>query len=143
MRKLLYLFLFAAIFVCGCNEQQGDPRVNLQPGVGSDSLAENIITRPIGNALSALMGEGVEVCEAKCFVNSNGFLEVQVRAYNKSAQKKDFEYKIEWLDNNGKYIDSITSNWNRISAMPKTEFYINGVATRPNAADFRINTRKR
>ena len=135
--------LILIVCLAGCQQQPTDPRINLQPGVKSDSLSSNIITRPIGNTISAIFGEGIEVSEVRTYRNNAGFMEVQMAGYNKSTRKKDFQYKIDWIDAQGKYINSVTTSWARVSAMPKSTFRIQGVAPRKEAVDFRINTRKK
>ena len=144
MKKLLFssLCLVTALCLCGCY-QPANPRVNLQSDIRSDSLDSNMITKPIGAAVSAILGEGIEICEVRTFRNDAGYMELQLTGYNRSVSKKDFEYRIDWLDCQGMYIDSVTNSWTRTSAMPKSEFRICGVAPRKDAVDYRINTRKK
>ena len=66
---------------------------------------------------------------------------VQVRGVNESVRKRLFEHRAEWLDEDGFEVDTVTTNWMPISVSPKSEFTFKVVATRREAADYRINTR--
>jgi uncharacterized protein YcfL len=114
----------------------------MQEGVASDNLGSNIVTRPVVHAFSALIGEGIEVKQAVKMVNQDGFMVLEVSGYNRSFDRRVFEYKVEWLDSAGMVIDSTTSKWMQTSAMGKSPFTIKAVAPRKNAVDFRMNTRK-
>lgn len=142
MRLALYTMLFVVtIGLCSCSPPQ-ETGVIMQEGVASDTLASNIVTRPVVHAFSALIGEGIVVNRAVRMVNKDGFMELEVSGYNKSFQRRVFEYKVEWLDSAGMVIDSTTSKWLQTSAMGKSPFVIKAVAPRTNAVDFRMNTRK-
>jgi hypothetical protein len=126
-------------FGCGSPKDKG---VILQEGVGSDTLADNIVTRPVIHAFSAIIGEGLEVKKAVTRVNKDGFMELEVRGSNKSFETRRFEYKVEWLDRSGMVVDSAVNKWLTSSAAGKSPFTIKAVAPRTNAVDFRMNTRK-
>jgi len=114
----------------------------VREGIRSDSLGSNIVTRPVAHAFSALIGEGIEIKEAVMRRNRAGFLELQVSGFNKSYKTKRFRYRVEWLDNDGFLISSKTSVWLRMSAMGKSPFSFTVVAPRPEAVNFRMDTRK-
>jgi uncharacterized protein YcfL len=139
MKKTM-LVLVLAVVVGGCYKPH-DPRVSVQQGVRSDTLENNIITRPIGAAVSFVIGEGITVDNVKEARSPEGFIEVQVSGYNQSMFKKQFDYKTEWLDGNGMVIESVMSKWMTVSVMPKTTFSFKVIAPSPKAADYRINTR--
>jgi len=139
--KNILISLGVVVLLAGCAGQQHDPRVAVQSGVGSDTLASNIITRPIGQAVSFIIGEGIIVDNVKEVRTPEGFLEVQVSGYNQSMFKKQFEYKAEWLDTNGMTIDSVMSKWMPKSVPAKSSFSFKVIGPSPRAVDYRINTR--
>ena len=67
---------------------------------------------------------------------------VQVSGYNKATSVRRFDYKVDWLDENGFVIDSQASKWLPVSARPKSSFTFSSVAPSKEAADFKIDTRK-
>ena len=137
---ILRIFLAAVLLVTavGCSEPES--KVQLGTGVTSDSLVNNVITRPVAGVVSILIGQGIEV-RSVVTDNVNGFMRVQVRGHNNSRFKKEFEYKVEWLDSNGMVLDTRTSKWLLKSAMPNSDFAFTVVSSRREAVDFRINTR--
>jgi len=139
--KKIVLVLSVLALMAGCYKEY-DPDVNLPPGVRSDSLGNNIITRPITGIISILIGEGIVVNNIKEARTPEGFLEVQVSGYNKSQYKKIIEYRTDWLDANGMQIDTVMSKWQTMSAMPKSGFLFKVTAPTAEAADYRINTRR-
>ncbi|MFH1371259.1 MAG: YcfL family protein [Planctomycetota bacterium] len=140
MRLVLYTLLcIVTVGVCSCQTQEKG--VILQEGVGSDNLANNVVTRPVIHAFSALIGEGIEIRQAVSYVNKDGFMQLDVNGYNKSFQTRRFEYKVEWLDASGLLIDSATNKWLLTSAAGKSPFTIKAIAPRTGAVDFRLNTR--
>lgn len=144
MKKIFfYSFLtFGIALWNGCGKPSADPRVNVASGVGSDTVTDNLIVRPIGQIFSALIGEGIEVQQATLRRNAEGFLELQVAGYNRSWSTRRFDYLVEWLDKDGMVILSKTSVWQHASVQPKSPFAIRSIAPTPDAVDFRMNTRK-
>ncbi|MBN2020618.1 MAG: YcfL family protein [Sedimentisphaerales bacterium] len=141
MRLMLYvLLLTTALCLAGC--QQQEKGVILQEDIASDTLASNIVTKPIIHAFSAIIGEGIEIDRAVTYVNKDGFMELEVAGHNRSFGTKRFEYKVEWLDKSGMVIASLTNKWMLTSAAGKSPFTIKAVAPRTTAVDFRMNTRK-
>lgn len=141
MKLLILLFATLIVFATGC-ARQAEPRVNVREGVASDTLASNIVTRPVTHAFSALIGEGIVVNKAIVKRNESGMLEVQVDGFNQSYNTKRFRYRVEWLDENGGIIETKTSVWLPMSAMGKQPFSFKVVAPRPEAVNFRMDTRK-
>jgi uncharacterized protein YcfL len=135
-RMLVTLILLIA--VTGCSKPQS--KVQLNTGVANDNLVNNVITRPVAGIVSVIIGQGIEVNDIKT-ANVNGFMRVQVQGHNNSVFKKNFEYKVEWLDCDGMVIETLTSKWMLKSAMPSSDFSFTVVSPRREAADFRINTR--
>lgn len=130
-----------SLVLCGCQNPSSDPRVNVADTVGSDTAVSNIILRPVGQAFSALIGEGIEVSETTIRTTSAGFKEIQIRGYNRSHAIRRFDYMVEWLDADGMVIPSKTAVWQPKSVQPKSTFTIRSVAPRTDAVDFRMNTR--
>lgn len=141
MKILLLLLAAVIVLTAGC-PQQGEPRVNVREGVASDTLASNIVARPVVHAFSALIGEGIVVNNATAKRNEAGLLEVQVNGFNQSFGTKRFRYRVEWLDETGALIETKTSVWLPMSAMGKQPFSFKVVAPRPEAVNFRMDTRK-
>lgn len=135
------LFFVITMLVIGCHEQD-DPRIHLREGIGSDTPGTNIVTRIVSHAFSALIGEDIEITEAITQRNDTGFLEVHINGYNRSYQTKRFRYKVEWLDKNGLLIQSRASVWLPALAMGKSPFSLKAVASKPEAVDFRMDTKK-
>ena len=143
LKLLILALIFTTLLAFGCNEQKSaDSRITMQQKVKSDNLTDNIITRPIAKAISAVAGEGIEINDVITRRNSAGLMEVYVKGYNRSYDTKNFEYYMEWFDSDGIVIDSVTNTWMPVSAPGKSEFGFKAVATHPAAVDFRMNTRK-
>lgn len=143
MRTLIILCVLLMLFGVGCGASSKDERVNVRRGVASDSLASNIITRPIQDAFEALTGAGIVIDNAVMNRNNNsGLLQIFISGRNKSSKTKRFRYRVEWLDADGLVIDTKTSVWLPASAMGKSPFQIKVVAPRPEAVNFRMDTRK-
>ncbi|MHC4289639.1 MAG: DUF1425 domain-containing protein [Planctomycetota bacterium] len=142
VKHLLLFMCIGALLLGGCASKPSDERINMGKGVGGDTLTDNIITRPFAYVISALLGEGVEVTEVIEARTPEGYLDVQMRGYNKAHGIKRFDYRVEWLDSNGMVIPTKTSMWVPVSAMGKSEVTFRFIAPRKEAVDFRINTRK-
>jgi hypothetical protein len=134
------LLLGVAVGVWGC--QQEDKRINMAADVKSDDLAVNIVTKPVIYATSWLIGEGIDIDKAVTYINKDGFMELEIQAHNRAFNTIRFEYKVEWLDKDGRLIDSETSKWLTWSAAARAPFVIRAVAPKTTAVDFRMNTRK-
>lgn len=142
MKTIINLMLFVVAFaIAGCSEHH-DSRIHLREDVRSDSLIDNIVTRPVAHAFSALAGESIEITQAVTKRGDSGFLELQVDGYNRSYKTKRFKYRVEWLDENGFLIQSKTSVWLPMSAMGKSPFSLKVVSPTPKAVNFRMDTKK-
>ena len=141
MKKSVIMLIALMILVYGCGQQQQDPRIKLQEGVASDTLGSNIVTKPVQHAFSALIGERIEVTRAVTRRNDAGFLELHVEGYNNSYNTERFQYRVEWLDDDGIVIGTKTTTWLPASAAGKSTFTITATAPRVEAVDFRMNTR--
>ncbi|NLK40919.1 MAG: YcfL family protein [Planctomycetes bacterium] len=133
--------LLVGLTVFGCAQHTHDPRVTLADTVGSDTPGSNIITRPVGQIFSAVIGEGIVIQNVSQRVTPAGFLEVQVQGLNQSHSIRRFDYQVVWLDAGGMVIPTKTSVWQPVSVQPKSPFAIRAISPSPAAVDFRINTR--
>ena len=141
MKTITNILLVVLAFTFIACDQQPD-KIHVRSGIGSDNLLNNIVTRPVVFAFSALIGEGIEIDEAILAKNDTGFLELNINGHNRSYNTKRFRYKIEWLDANGLMIQTKTSTWLPASATGKSSFSLKAVAPRVEAVDFRMDTKK-
>ena len=135
------VFLLMAFAVFGCHDRT-DPRIHIGQGVESDSLANNIVTRPISDIFSALIGEGVDVRQATLRRDKAGLMELQVEVFNRAHSTKRFQYKVEWFDETGSLLNSKADVWLPASVIERSSYTIKAVAPRTEAVNFRMNTRK-
>jgi len=141
MKKLGFLLMVLVFAGVSCYEPY-DERIHVREKIRSDSLGSNIVTRPVAHAFSALVGEGLEIKRAVTRRNNAGTLELHVEGYNHSFNTKRFRYRVEWLDSDGLLVSTKTSVWLRMSAMGKSPFSFKVVSPRPEAVNFRMDTRK-
>ena len=141
VNTLLILTFAGTAMFAGCYEPH-DARVNVAEEVRSDSIGSNVIIRPIAGALSALLGEGIEIKDVRTYRNAAGIMVLQVSGYNKARSIRRFDYKVEWLDEGGFVIESQANKWLPTSARPLSSFGFSAVAPSKDAADFKIDTRK-
>ncbi len=140
--KMMIVVLGALLIVsAGCQHQQTDTRMHAREGVGSDSAVSNVITRPIQEALDKITGRGIVITGATTKRNAAGLLEVQVNGYNQSMNTKRFRYMFKWFDETGGLIETKTSVWLPYSITGNQTFNIKGVAPRPEAVNFSMDTR--
>ncbi len=141
MKTITNILLVALVFTFAACDQQ-PAKIHVREGLRSDTLGNNIVTRPVSYFFSALIGEGIEIDEAILARNDTGFLELNINGHNRSYNTKRFRYKIEWLDANGLMIQTKTSTWLPHSATGKSSFSLKAVAPRVEAVDFRMDTKK-
>ncbi|MFA5251356.1 MAG: YcfL family protein [Phycisphaerae bacterium] len=142
MKTITTILLFAvALAFASCNEPPGS-KIHLRADVKNDDLVDNIVTRPVAYAFSALINEGIAVDQAVLRRTKGGVLELNVNGHNNSQFTRKFQYRVEWLDQDGVLIQTKTSVWQRMSAMGKSTFSFKVVAPKPEAVNFRMDTRK-
>jgi uncharacterized protein YcfL len=141
LNQKFLLIMFIAVLANGCYQQR-DPRIHLRQEVRSDSLDNNIVTRPVVMAFSALVGEGIVINDAVTKRNNAGLLELYINGFNQSYETKRFRYRVEWLDESGLVIETKTSVWLPASAMGKSPFTLKIAAPRAEAVNFRMDTKK-
>ncbi|AQQ08511.1 putative periplasmic lipoprotein [Sedimentisphaera cyanobacteriorum] len=137
MRFYLAIAVMMVVFAGGCAQQNTDPRVQMGEGVSQSSP----VLSPITKAVSDLIGQGVKVQTVTESVNSNGFYQVDITLRNESYKTKRFQYKFEWLDENGALVPTKTSTWLPFSISGNSTATIKGVAPRSEAKNFRVVTR--
>jgi hypothetical protein len=143
MKKFLrMMFLAVCVFgFSGCTSSE-DKRVNVAVGVKSDNVANNMLTRPFYGAYSLLAGEGIDIKDVKTWRNNAGFMELQVSGHNRAVYTKQFEYRVEWVNDKGVRIEAQQTVWLRVSAKAMSDFSFTATAPSKDAVDFKINTRK-
>ena len=141
MKKLGLILTVMTVLISGCGKKQQDSRIKLQEGVASDTLASNIVTKPVIHAFSALVGDRIEVKNAVMRKNRADILELQVELYNNSFNTERFQYKIEWVDADDLIISSKTNVWLNMSVSGKSNGTIMAAAPNSDAVNFRMNTR--
>jgi uncharacterized protein YcfL len=141
MKTITNILLVALVFTFAACDQQ-PAKIHVREGIRSDTLGNNIVTRPVVQFFSAVFGEGIEIDEAILGRNDTGFLELNINGHNRSYNTRRFRYKIEWLDAKGLMIQTKTSTWLPASATGKSSFSLKAVAPRAEAVDFRMDTKK-
>jgi len=143
MKSLIILCVMLMLFGVGCGPKSSDQRVHVRSGLSGSSLGNNIITKPIRGVFEWLTGAGIVIDEAVMNRNNNaGLPQLFIIGHNKSSKTKRFRYRVEWLDADGLVVDTRASVWLPMSAMGKSPFQIKSVAPRPEAVNFRMDTRK-
>jgi len=133
----LFVLSIVALVIAGCSENK-ERRVVLGSAVGSGDP----VTRPIREAFSVLVGEGLEVRDARVIRNDSGIMELNVRLYNNSKVTKRFQYKVDWFDEKGALIPSKASVWKPKSVTGKSPLALREVAPNKDASDYIMVTRK-
>ena len=141
MKVKILILLAGVIVLAGCGKP-ADPRVNVREGVKSDTLGDHYLIRPVKEAFSILLGEGIGIKDVVTKRNDAGLLEVHIAGFNESYKTRRFRYRVEWLDENAMVIETKTSVWLPMSAMGKQPFGFKAVAPRLEAVNFRIDTKK-
>jgi uncharacterized protein YcfL len=134
------VFTLITLTLTGCSHNK-DPRVNLGPGVGSSDVGNNVITRPVTDTVNIILGKGIVITGFKTTRSDSGFMIAQVSGINEGVSKRLLEYKVEWMDEDGFVLDTITDNWMPVSVGPTSRFTFKMAATSRKAADYRFDTR--
>jgi uncharacterized protein YcfL len=69
----------------------------------------------------------------------DSLLTVQVVILNRTATSKTYRTRFEWLDEDGRKIDTATDTWQRITHPGTTRQYVVGTAPSPLATDWRLS----
>ncbi len=140
--KVALIFTVVGFILSGFGCKAKDPRITMGQGVGGDGATTNIIVRPIAYLISDLIGQGLTPQDVTQRVGKSGFLEVYITLKNDSWRTKQFQYRFEWLDEQGATLDTKTSVWLPFSIAGNATSSIKGIAPRNDAASFRVVTRK-
>lgn len=116
----IFVAAVALLFFAGCATRYIDPRVSF--------VDQNL-------------SYDIDVLQVSTRVNNGGMLEMQLTGFNKTSLDKNIEYRIEWLDQNGFAIKTISTKWTRYFINKKSEFRISQVGPTENTDDFRIQLR--
>ncbi|MFC1766347.1 YcfL family protein [Planctomycetota bacterium] len=130
-----------ALGVASCHPGSNDARVSTPTGVKSDTAGDSVITRTFGAVVDFFIRPGIQITEVKDRKNDLGLLEVTVSGYNHNRKRFIFDYRVEWLDDDGMVVSTGVTPWVTTSSMPKANFSFMVKATHPKATDFRIETR--
>lgn len=69
---------------------------------------------------------------------SGDLLKIQVTLENTSRSVRSFNYKFEWIAEDGMEVRSVISGWRSVELAGREVKSISGVATSPAAVDFRL-----
>lgn len=69
---------------------------------------------------------------------AEGVLKIQVEVQNLKRKRKEINWKIEWVDEQGMLIQSQMTRWSRLSLAGNERGYISAIAPTPQATDFRL-----
>jgi uncharacterized protein YcfL len=71
--------------------------------------------------------------------NANNLLEVQLEAANYIHKSAKIKYQFTWFNAQGMLVNTVTSDWEKVTLVPGQKLYIRRVAPQPDCADFKIN----
>ena len=71
--------------------------------------------------------------------NANNLLEVQLEAANFIHKAAKIKYQFTWFNAQGMQVNTVTSDWEKVTLIPGQKLYIRRVAPQPDCADFKIN----
>jgi uncharacterized protein YcfL len=72
-----------------------------------------------------------------------GLLKVQLTLTNQTNSTSSYEYRFDWVDAQGKAIDSPTSRWTIVHIMARDSVAVSTVAPTPTATDFKFRLKRR
>ncbi len=123
MKKNLLLPALCALILplTGCSSKNNDPRLLLAP-----SVQNNIRVLTLEQGTSASGGARM-------------MAEVENR---KKRSKQKLEYRVEWFEENGFPVETVSSRWNFFSLLPESKHTITTVSPRPEASQFRLHIKE-
>lgn len=113
--------VFALLFLFGCVTNKTDSRIHY---------------------VDASLRHSIEITQTSLRVGEGGFLELQLDGRNGGNRDVRMDYLIEWLDDDGFVIKSVSSRWTPLFVGRNTGFNIHQVAPGGKACDFRIQFRR-
>lgn len=69
----------------------------------------------------------------------DGLLTIQIVILNRTASVKTYRTRFEWLDEDGRKIETATETWDRHTHPGTTRQYVVGTAPSPLATDWRLS----
>ena len=128
--KNMIILAAAALLLSGCDTvntvekayPQASPQMVRDKRIVTDSSLEDY-------------AHPVSVNEGR--VNGN-LLKIQVELANNTSSYRSFNYKFEWLDENGMAVESPASPWSVLTLEGGERKFVSGVAPNPRVVDFRL-----
>jgi uncharacterized protein YcfL len=122
--KTILILTFAAtaalLLLAGCASRAPDPRLTLEPGLKGKIRVEPLVVR----------------------VNDRGVTDARLVVHNTDTGKtRAFEYRVQWADDQGFPIGTVTGNWNRFAIPPGASHTLSVTGPSPSAASFNIYLR--
>ena len=143
MKKTMCILLLSGlVLLAGCGQGSPDPRVGTSEGVGTATPGDNPVINIVRHPISDLFGDAIDILDVNKRTNNAGFLDVSVKAHNRSHKIIQFQYRFRWVDKDEFPIDSQGSTWKLLSAQPGTDFNFFGTAPVKEAVDFKLDVRK-
>jgi uncharacterized protein YcfL len=90
----------------------------------------------------ATLGRTIGIVSVNQATVSGNLLKIQVTLINKSSKAKAFDYKFDWIAQDGMELSGPAGGWKQIQLEGKEERSISAIATRPSAVDFRLKLRE-
>lgn len=84
------------------------------------------------------LGRKAAVLELRETTVGNGLLKIQAEILNTTNSRKEFNYRFDWIDDEGMVIDTLLSNWKRMSLAGQESSFVSAVAPTQRAVDFRL-----
>lgn len=76
----------------------------------------------------------VQVIEGR----TSGLLKIQAEIRNTTLTRQGFNYRFEWIDQEGMLVSSQMSSWKQVSLAAKESTMISGIAPTPKVVDFKL-----
>lgn len=84
------------------------------------------------------LAASISVSDTQTSFSGGDLLQVRANLVNRTSQAIPVFYQFEWLDADGQQISAVTSNFKRQVLGAGRPTTLNGIATSPNAVDFRL-----
>jgi uncharacterized protein YcfL len=134
-RLLLPAALAAALLASGCATSVNTVSRATPEATPNYVADQRVITdSSLGRKLAI-----VSVNESKVSTN---LLKIQVTLENRSTKPQAFNYKFDWISQDGMELSGPTGGWKQIQLEGRETRSVSAVATSPNAVDFRLKLRE-
>ncbi|QDU33543.1 hypothetical protein KS4_15930 [Poriferisphaera corsica] len=129
--KFIPMIVAALLFFAGCTSS-----VNTVASDAGTPGYNSVPTRKI------LTDDGLKkkarVIDIRESRNASDLLTISVEIQNTTHSRKNFNYRVDWLDANGMSISSLLSSWKQKTLAGKETGFLTAVAPTPKASDFRL-----